>query len=343
MVNKVSGLSRIAQIIRSYNGQGARTFPPRAALLELSPTEREKLMSNEPTATIVLKAPDPAPGNVGTTGLVRFLSQPGRNGTFVPLSAYHGDRSAVSTSSLKAMLLSPAHYQSYLSGKCKRDTSTLFMNQAVHDILLLPKYFKERYVVSPYTDSRSHESRNFRLVNSNKKILTPEQAASLNAISESVQRHTFASGLLKSDIKERSFVFQDKETGLWVKFRPDCLDMADGICIDIKKTRNASANGFVLASVEYDYDLQVAVYLTGLRDIYQRDFDFGFLAVEETDPYNCALYAVSQEMLQTGLRKMRRALDLVKKCQDEGVWPGYQPDGGYEVIPWPCQEQRSAI
>ena len=30
----------------------------------------------------------------------------------------------------------------------------------------------------------------------------------------------------------------------------------------------------------------------------------------------------------------RRALRILRQCLDNGEWPGYQPDGGYDILDW---------
>ncbi len=74
--------------------------------------------------------------------------------------------------------------------------------------------------------------------------------------------------------------------------------------------------------------------MEGLRQVFKRDFDFVFLAVEEDAPYGCALYGAPDEMLQDGQRQFRRALKELKRCRESGLWPSYQPDGDYELLEW---------
>jgi hypothetical protein len=77
------------------------------------------------------------------------------------------------------------------------------------------------------------------------------------------------------------------------------------------------------------------VYLEGLRTVFGRDFDFCFLACEKAAPYGVALYAAPEEMIARGERRLREALASLKACRETGSWPGYQPDGDYEVLEWP--------
>ena len=103
----------------------------------------------------------------------------------------------------------------------------------------------------------------------------------------------------------------------------------------MKSTENAQRTAFQRSCVSYDYDLQAAVYLEGLRIVFGRDFDFSFLAFEKEEPYGVALYGAPDAMIERGQRRFREALAKFKVCRETGCWPGYQPDGDYEVLEWP--------
>ena len=255
----------------------------------------------------------------------------------IPNEVYHADRSCVSVSGLKQILRSPAHFQAYLNGATNKETPAKFLGTAVHARLLEPELYEEEYVVAPSIDKRTKEYKDFELANLNKRILSPDQMASVEGIALSVAQHSSATTLLRAGLVEHSIIWQDEETGIWQKIRPDCLciDFDNGICLDVKKTTDASAAAFVRACVNYDYDLQAAVYLEGLRQVFHRDFDFVFLAVEESPPHGCALYGAPEEMLQRGRRRYRQAINSLKRCRDSNQWPCYQPDGDYELLDWP--------
>jgi hypothetical protein len=255
----------------------------------------------------------------------------------IPNAVYHADRSCVSVSGLKQILRSPAHFQAYLQGITHKETPAKFMGTAIHSRLLEPEVYAAEYVVAPVTDKRTKDWKEFELANANKRILTPDQMACIEGVAHSVSMHASATTLLRAGRVEHSIIWQDKETGIWQKIRPDCLciDFDIGICLDVKKTVDASPAAFTRACVTYDYDLQAAVYLEGLREVFQRDFDFVFLAVEEDAPHGCALYGAPSEMLERGERRYRHAMNLLKSCRESGEWPSYQPAGDYALLEWP--------
>ncbi|BBN90617.1 PD-(D/E)XK nuclease-like domain-containing protein [Azospira sp. I09] len=254
----------------------------------------------------------------------------------IPNEVYHADRSCVSSSGLKEILRSPAHFQAYLQGANRKETPAMFLGTAVHTRLLEPHLYAAEYVVAPISDKRLKEYKEFEIANANKKILTPDQMAVIEGIAQSVSQHTSADTLLRAGLVEHSIIWQDEETGIWLKIRPDCLcvDFDTGICLDVKKTTDASRHAFKWACERYHYDLSAAMYLEGLRQIFKRDFDFVFLPIEEDAPYGCALYGAPDDMLQDGKRLFRKAMRELKQCLDSGLWPSYQPDGDYELLDW---------
>lgn len=250
--------------------------------------------------------------------------------------AYHADRSCVSVSGLKKLLQTGAHFRAYLDGP-RKETPTQMFGTAAHARVLEPLRFPQIYAVAPTGDRRTKEFKEFKAANDAKKILTVDEAEALERITVEVFRHTSAATLLKGGLKEVTIVWQDPETGVWLKIRPDCLsiDFATGICLDLKTTDDASAPAFVRQCKKLHYDLQAAVYLEGLRIVFGRDFDFAFLAAEDSEPHGVALYGAPEEMLESGRRKFRRALARLVECRQSNRWPGYQPDGDYEVLEWP--------
>lgn len=249
---------------------------------------------------------------------------------------YHADRSCVSVSSLKELLRSPAHYRAYLDS-ARKETPSRFFGTAAHTRVLEPQEFAKRYVVAPPGDRRSKAYKEFEVANAGRLVLSADEAAALDGIVASIQRHQSAFGLLRAGLKEATVVWRDPDTGIWVKIRPDCLviDLDTGICLDLKTTDDASEDGFVRTCKSLHYDLQAAVYLEGLRNVFGRDFDFAFLAAEKSAPHGVALYGAPEDMLETGRRKFRRALNLLLECRRTNTWPGYQPDGDYEILEWP--------
>jgi exodeoxyribonuclease VIII len=51
---------------------------------------------------------------------------------------------------------------------------------------------------------------------------------------------------------------------------------------------------------------------------------FYWIAVEVAPPFAVAVYEIHPDALDLGVAAMNDALDLIARCEDEGVWPGYE-------------------
>lgn len=253
-------------------------------------------------------------------------------------ATYHADRSCASSSALKAMLKSPAHYRAYLDGE-RKETPDMAFGTAFHSRLLEPDDFACRYVAAIDGDRRAKGWKEFEALVSGegRLLLTSDQSRALEAMVDSVGTHSSAMTLLHSGLKENTLIWRDENTGLWLKARPDNLvtHPSVGVCLDVKTTADLMPEAFARQCVNLDYDLSAAMYLEGLQAVFRRDFDFMFLAVEKTAPFGRALYGAPSEMIERGKRRLRIALSRLRACIDTDEWPPFQGDGSYDILDWP--------
>lgn len=259
-----------------------------------------------------------------------------KHGTLSNISheAYHADRSCVSSSALKEMLRSPAHFKHYLEAG-RKETPSMFYGSAIHARLLEPEEYARNYVTTLCANKRLQAYKEFADSLPEHKILTVQQTRGLEAIADNASRHSMASRLLERGIKEQTLIWKDEETGIWLKIRPDCLDLEDGICLDVKSTQDASKYGFRAACRSLNYHFSAAMYLEGLHQSFGKDFDFAFLAVENDAPYQVNLLAAPPAMIKRGAQLFRNVLRQLKQCREENRYPGYQSHGGYDMLDWP--------
>lgn len=262
---------------------------------------------------------------------------------FVPFSRddlsnedYHADRLFESSTGLKEMLRSPAHYYHYKNAP-RVDKKCYRLGTAIHTALLEPDRFKSDYIISPEFNRRSVAGKEaeaeFIKNNIGKFIVTEAELEAITGIAESVSYHRDAMAILRLSKNEVSHFWQDEETGIYMKCRSDAL--TDFCNLDIKSTEDASPNAFVRSCANYNYDMSAYIYSEGTRIVSGMPRRFGFLAVEKKAPYQVALYFAPDEMLASGMVRYRDALNQLKECRASGKWPGYQPNGRYETLDWP--------
>jgi hypothetical protein len=260
----------------------------------------------------------------------------------VDIKDYHRDRSCESSSGLRQMLRTPAHYRAYRDGTSAdaRDTPAKAIGRAIHTKVLEPELFDEQYVVSPCSDRRLKEFKEFAARHQDRTILVAKDMATIEGGAASIRGHERAHSLISTAYVEHTLIWQDEETGIWLKIRPDALCLEEGVCGDVKSTDDASEEGFLRSCRTYYYDVQAAMYKEGLRACFGRDFDFAFIAVEKDPPYGVALYGAPDEMLEDGRRLFRKALHRLAHCRDTDEWPGYQPHQDYDMLNWRPRRQK---
>lgn len=290
----------------------------------------------------------------------------------LPIDQYHCGEE-ISHSGIVKLRKSPAHYYHYKTSK-EAPTPAMEFGSAFHAFILEPELFASVYAVvdeailaesltslDDYKTAATQLGVKFEAMNKDelklaikaadaeskfkfredeysrlygaKIILKPEQVQSLEQMKASVTSHLGAAGMLRSGEAESSLFWTDEITGINCRIRPDWL--FDGGIADLKSCCSASNTDFQKAISNFGYDIQAAFYIDGMKAVTGKSVDFFFIAVEKTAPYTTACYKASQEMIEVGRAKYREALELIKWCQKNEQYPGYQPNGEIEVIDLP--------
>lgn len=243
-------------------------------------------------------------------------------------SAYHAGP-GVSKSQLDKLAKTPFHFHShYLSLKrvSTYETPAMRFGTAVHTAILEPELFAG-WVVMPDIDGRTKEGKAAKALAQEEaavrgvEVISADDYAKVTAIADSFSRHTHLSSFLDTGHAELSVYWNDADTGILCRCRPDWL--APGCVVDLKTTEDASPRAFQRSAYSWRYFVQAAFYLDGLaaNDVDARGFVFA--AIEKSEPYACAGYAASEAMIAAGREEYRHLLRTLRQCQDEDRWPGY--------------------
>ena len=123
---------------------------------------------------------------------------------------------------------------------------------------------------------------------------------------------------------EQSYFWEDKETGLGCKCRPDYLLEDGGTIVDLKTTTDASYRGFLKSISNFRYHVQSGWYMNGLEQATgTRPERFIFIAVEKTAPYGIGVYEADLYMTVNGYDQARIDLQKIAKWKEEENYPNY--------------------
>lgn len=271
-----------------------------------------------------------------------------RNGVFdLEIADYHRqicEGHSVSSSGLRQIInKSPLHYWAeYIDPE--RDpfetSESLILGQATHHLFLGEKHFDKHFVVRPDTYFHLKENKkkpwsnnaNFcRAWNKDQEeaglyILTSNQLKRIEGMARVLSNEPLIreQGLLSGAI-ERSLIWKDRETGIWLKARPDVIPAVEKVIVDLKTAGRSATDNFCQRAIyDHGYHIQLALVDMGMRACLGRDVEeFILLFVETTKPYAYNIKPVDSRAIYLGLCQIRHGLRTLAECLSKDQWPTY--------------------
>lgn len=259
--------------------------------------------------------------------------------------AYHQQWNSISSSGLKAIVDSPyAFYknlQNAQSGIRKPTSDSMKFGTLIHTALLEFDVFKKKVVLSPKFDKRTKQgkidSEEFEAsLDEDAIILTQDKYDEAMGIVNAVREHKEARFLLSEGIAEVSGFYNDPETGIQCRIRPDFMTARSefSMFIDLKTAQSSNYQQFQRQIVNYGYSLQLSMYREGIKEITGKYPEIcAFIVIENKFPFEIAIFTASDELLDHGKKLYRYSLDRLKKCIDENNFPMRQQSAQEMVIP----------
>lgn len=250
-------------------------------------------------------------------------------------SDYHA-HPALGSTQIRELLRSPAHFKAL---GAKEPTPSMQFGTLVHTLVLEPDTFDARYIVAPNVDRRTRAGKadwsEFQAAAGEREVIDAATNGKARAIAVSVRTHARAAKLLEAaSVREESIFWQDDETGVECKCRPDARAPSAGIVVDLKTARDASPRAFARSVANFGYHIQAAHYTAGVRAAGHEAREFLFIVAETELPYGVAVYRLDPFAIECGERARVQALDLFAECQASGEWPSYGA-GKIETIELP--------
>ena len=240
-------------------------------------------------------------------------------------------RPGISSSELKKIMITPAHYKHWKENP-QEDTPALLFGRSAHKYILETYDFYTEFAVAPNVDRRTKEGKEewarFVADSEGKDVITQEQFEQIDAMRNSAYATPFVAKLLSGN-KELSFWGKDEDTGLVIKCRPDCITDFNGkhILIDYKTAQDVENTKFCRDSIKFGYDLQLAMYRDILKQNTGLDYDVVIIAQEKTAPYVTNVFQLSENYLENGRNLYKEMLKVYKECLDTDTWYGYMKNG----------------
>lgn len=256
-------------------------------------------------------------------------------------NAEYRKKEGISSSDLKRMMKSMAHWKYYHDNPDNGDTEALQFGRAYHKLMLEPDDFDNEFIVSPKFDRRTKEGKaayeDFLKKADGKEVINEETYQKLLEMQIALYDTPFVKLLIKGE-HEKSFFWKDKKTGIPCKCRPDSFGQVKDnyICIDLKTTNDAETDKFMKDALKFGYDIQAAHYCQGLENVYKKPFKFIFIAQEKTAPYLVNVLEADKYFMKTGNELRDKLLLDYQECLKTDVWNGYMiENSGINILSVP--------
>lgn len=173
--------------------------------------------------------------------------------------------------------------------------------------------------------SRTKAGKEWAVEQGDRAILSAEEGRQIYGMQRALMDHPEARRYLGFDsgngCAQVSLLWQDPETDLILKGRPDVIHTADGLIVDLKSTADAGHDAYARLAYNYKLHWQAAYYCQGMTQLTGEPWDqFGFVVVERDPPYRVEVYDLGLTELTMGFREIRRALTLYGECAEMDDW-----------------------
>ena len=274
-------------------------------------------------------------------------------GAYADIAAedYHGNLGllpapSLSSSGAKTLLVqSPLHFwhaSALNPERVELNKPHFNVGKAAHDMILLTDRWPDHYFVTSEGFSRAKTKQCAEeiaeadaAIESGMVVLSFDQAETVHAVAAAIKRNPLAVATLTNGVAEETLAWQDPETGVWLRARPDfrpnsiLTKQAVMVVSDLKFVAASHANpkGFEKAIENFGYHMSAAFYMDGIKAVYGHyPTHWVHVVVEKDAPHCVALYELPGEDIERGRVMNRRAINLFARCLDAGKWPGYADD-----------------
>lgn len=281
-----------------------------------------------------LKFIDWAGGSVGKAGIYKDM----------PLEHYHSrdvcDGVSISSSGLRKLFNeSPAHYWAtsvYNKERIEEEPSReMIIGRAMHHLIMgeadFARVFRKapdevpdaKGVLKPWSlqlgyakewvDARKREG---------KVAIFPKEVDQIRGMAQTIGLHPMVGAGAFDGYIERSAFWRDKETGVWLKVRPDVIPSASGDFVDLKTTTSVQWNDLQRTIAQFGYAQQFALMREGFRVLGLPIASATLIFVERQPPHCVRIVSLRPQDLDDGERQNRHALRTFVRCYKSKRWPG---------------------
>jgi len=223
----------------------------------------------------------------------------------------------------------PEFFRKKETGEIKDEDSPAYaLGRAAHCLILEGgEVFHQQYLAGEPVNEKTGKAygRNTLayqewLAEQKQEVITPSDFDFIRRLQVSVWLHNEAAKLLQNGIAEG--VVRESYCGMPCQIRMDFFNPDFGI-IDLKTCDELT--WFEADARRYGYIYQAAFYRAILGNASGSIYPVYIVAVEKKQPFRCGVWCVSSTALDFAATENAAAIERLKKCRSENVWPtGYE-------------------
>jgi hypothetical protein len=210
------------------------------------------------------------------------------------------------------------------------------LGRVTHTLAFEPAKFSDEYVIWEDGDRRGNAWKEFKELHAGQIIFKPAEIDIAVQISDAVRRHPLVQPYLVGGIYEQGIFWTDADTGLLCKAKPDWMQPARRVLVDLKTAKSIHARKFGAQAAKLGYHLQLAHYRAGIEAaLGWKPAKVVIIAVESEAPYDVAVFEIDRETLMLADMEVKELLLQLKACRTADSWPGrYIEEQALQLPAW---------
>lgn len=268
----------------------------------------------------------------------------------MPIEVYHSDQSTIeagiSSSGLRTIFNeSPKHYWATSPYNPKAidgvETSALSLGRAAHHLLFGQADFDKLFAIRPeslggerWNGNRTACREWLALQAENGlTVLKGEQADAVQGIWNSLTEEPLVKAGILNGLIEHSWFWKDRETGVWLKIRPDASVVDSLNFADLKLTTSVQYGDLRRTIAKYGYHQQGALVAEACENVLGHKLEsYSLVFAENKPPYCISIVTLKDVDLDRGRRANRIAIRKFADGLASGKWLG--PAGEVNDARW---------
>ena len=263
----------------------------------------------------------------------------------IDIDDYHSQRCcpgpSVSSSGLRVILRDcPALFYAFSDlnpARFEKKVSTAFaFGKAAHALVLGEPEFNSKFILSPFDNFMTKEARAWR-DDQKREIVRKEDMEIILQMVAAQRRSAECMRAFTEGVAEKSILWQDRVTGIWLKSRPDWLPIKPEkrFTTEYKTADSIKPRKLNSAVFDYGYEMQAALTRDAIATVIGANpLGIAHVVQEKSAPFlvDCRLF--TPEQIDFGRMEYRKALRIFAKCLETDVWPGYTSEASYFETPF---------